>query len=147
MSEKLRPTRAVYLLAILTIVAIAMLVASLLLNMRTRDLERSRQETASLTRMLMDQTEQSFHNADLALRSIQDRLQTPYGTQLKLDSLPIQLLLSTRITGLRQVAELFIVDANGLIANSSSQEQMQHASVADCDYFKYFSAGKGKGFS
>ncbi|HUW54797.1 MAG TPA: PAS domain S-box protein [Rhodanobacter sp.] len=145
MSEKLRPTRAVYLLALLTIVAIAMLVASLLLNMRARELERSRQETASLTRMLMDQTEQSFHNADLALRGIQDRLQTPYGTQLKLDSLPIQLLLSTRITGLRQVAALFIVDADGRIANSSSQQQIQHESVADSDYFKYFSQGKDNG--
>ena len=123
-----------------------MLVASLLLNMRARDLERSRQETASLARMLMDQTEQSFHNADLALRGVQDRLQTPYGTQLKLDSLPIQLLLSTRITGLRQVAALFIVDANGLVANSSSQEPVQHESVADRDYFKYFSGGKENGF-
>ncbi|HVC16179.1 MAG TPA: PAS domain S-box protein [Rhodanobacter sp.] len=72
-------------------------------------------------------------------------MQTPYGTQLKLDSLPIQLLLSTRITGLRQVAALFIVDANGLIANSSSQQQIQHVSVAGRDYFKYFSAGKGNG--
>ncbi|MDE3072072.1 MAG: PAS domain S-box protein [Pseudomonadota bacterium] len=145
MSDKLRPARAVYLLALLTIVAIAMLVASLLLNVRTRDLERSRQETASLTRMLMDQTEQSFHNADLALRGVQDRLQTPYGTQLKLDSLPIQLLLSTRATGLRQVAALFVVDANGLIANSSSQEQILQASVADRDYFTYFSGGKANG--
>ncbi|TAM59518.1 MAG: PAS domain-containing sensor histidine kinase [Rhodanobacter sp.] len=144
-SEKLRPARAVYLLATLTIIAIAMLVVSLLLNMRSRDLERSRQETASLTRMLMSQTEQSFHNADLALRGVQDRLQTPYGTQLNLDSPLIHLLLNTRITALRQVSALFIVDENGVIENSSNQDQVQHESVVDRDYFKFFSRGKETG--
>lgn len=142
MSNQFRPARAVYLLATLTIVAIAMLVAVFLFNLRSRDLMHAHQETNSLARLLMDQTEQSFRNVDLALRGVQGRLQTPYGTQLSLDSPPVQLLLNTRLSGLRQLAEVFVVDANGLVANSSGPDLMLHKSVSDTDYFKALSQGK-----
>ncbi|MGB8635382.1 MAG: PAS domain S-box protein [Rhodanobacteraceae bacterium] len=116
---RLRPTRAVYMLALITVVAIVMLVASLLINLRRQSLLRSHRETAGLVRMLSAQTEQSFRSADLALKGVQDRMQSPYGSQLKLDSMPVQLLLRTRINGLHQVRALFIVDAAGMVRNAS----------------------------
>lgn len=145
MSRKFGPARAIYLLAVLTIIAVGMLVASFLLNLRARDLARAHEETNSLARLLMDQTDQSFRNADLALRGIQDRLQTAYGTQLSLDSPPVQLLLSTRLAGSRQLAEIFVVDANGLVVNSSSPDTMLHQSVSESDYFRLLSQGKETG--
>lgn len=145
MSKKFSPARAIYLLAVLTIIAVGMLVASLLLNLRARDLTREHQETNSLARLLMDQTEQSFRNTDLALRGIQDRLQTAYGTQLRLDSPPVKLLLSTRLAGSRQLAEIFVVNADGLIVNSSSPVTMLQRSVSGSDYFGPLSQGKQTG--
>ncbi len=145
MSRKFRPARSIYLLAALTIVAIAMLVTSFLLNLRARDLIRAHQENNSLARLLMEQTEQSFRNADLALRGVQDRLQTPYGIQLGLDGPLVRLLLNTRIAGSPQVAELFVADANGLVANSSGPETTQHRAVSDEEYFKLLSQGRETG--
>ena len=145
MSKKFSPARAIYLLAVLTIIAVGMLVASLLINLRARDLTRERQETNSLARLLMDQTDQSFRNADLALRGIQDRLQTAYGTQLSLDSPPVKLLLSTRLAGSGQLAEIFVVDANGLVVNSSSPDATLHRSVLGSDYFVPLSQGRQSG--
>jgi PAS domain S-box-containing protein len=145
MPRKFRPARPIYLLAALTIIAIAMLVTSFLFNLRARDLTRAHQESSSLARLLMEQTEQSFHNADLALRSVQDRLQTPYGIQLGLDSPPVRLLLSTRIAGSPQLAEIFIVDASGVVANSSNLETVPYRSMTDKDYFKLLSQGRETG--
>lgn len=145
MSRKFSPARAIYLLAVLTIIAVGMLVASLLLNLRARDLTREHQETNSLARLLMEQTEQSFRNTDLALRGVQDRLQTPYGIQLGLDGPLVRLLLNTRIAGSPQVAEIFVVDASGLVANSSGPETTLHRSVSEEDYFKLLSQGRKTG--
>jgi len=86
MPRKFRPARPIYLLAALTIIAIAILVTSFLFNLRARDLTRAHQENTRLARLLMEQTEQSFHNADLAVLGVQDRLQSPYGIQLGLDA-------------------------------------------------------------
>ncbi|MCW8806733.1 MAG: PAS domain S-box protein [Rhodanobacter sp.] len=143
--QPFRPARAIYLLAALTIIAIAMLVASFLLNLRARDLARAHRETNSLARLLMDQTEQSFRNADLALRGVQDRLQTPYGIQLGLDSPQVQLLLGTKLAGSRQLAEIFVADANGRVANSSSPDTILRRSVSDAGYFKLLSQGQETG--
>ena len=145
MSKKFRPARPIYLLAALTIVAIAMLVTSFLFNLRARDLARAHRENNSLARMLMEQTEQSFSNADLALRGVQDRLQTPYGIQLGLDGPLVRLLLNTRIAGSPQVAKIFVADANGLVANSSDPETTLHRSVSDEEYFKLLSRDRETG--
>lgn len=145
MSKKFTPTRAIYLLAALTIIAIAMLATSSLFRLRASDLARARQESNSLARLLMDQTQESFHGADVALRGVQDRLLAPYGKQLGLDSPLVQLLLSARLYGSRQLGELFIVDANGLVANSSSPDRMLHKSVSGAEYFKVFSQGHDAG--
>ncbi len=145
MPRKFRPARPIYLLAALTIIAIAILVTSFLFNLRARDLTRAHQENTRLARLLMEQTEQSFHNADLAVLGVQDRLQSPYGIQLGLDSPLIRLLLSTRIAGSPQLAEIFVVDASGLVANSSGPETAPHGSVTGKDYFKPLSLGRETG--
>ena len=116
---RLRPTRAVHLLALVTIIALLMMVTSLLLNLRRQELERAHRETSSLVRMLAEQTEQAFRGADFALLGIQERMQSPFGARLKFDSLPVHLLLATRQQGLRQVQALFLVDPKGVIRNAS----------------------------
>jgi PAS domain S-box-containing protein len=138
------PTRAVVILTLITIAVITLSVTFLLGNLRTRELGHSRLETISLTEMFMEQTKQNFDNADLILRGVQERLQNPFGRQFALDSLPTHLLLGARISGMRQMSALFIVDANGVVVNSS-RPATERISVADRDYFRAFSRGMIEG--
>lgn len=118
-SVRLRPTRAVHLLALITIVALLMLVTTLLLNMRRQELARAHRETTSLVRMLAEQTEQAFLGTESVLKGVQERMQSPFGMRLGLESEPVRLLLGTRKHGMRQVRALFVVDASGIIRNAS----------------------------
>jgi PAS domain S-box-containing protein len=138
------PTRAVVLLTLITITVITLSITFLLGNLRTRELAHARLETVSLTEMFMEQTKQSFDNADLILKGVQERLQTAYGRQFPLDSLPTHLLLGARVSGMRQLSALFIVDAKGIVVNSS-RATLQPISVADRDYFKAFASGMVEG--
>ena len=135
------PTRAVVILTLITIASIALSISFLLWDLRKRELQHSRLETVSLAEMFIEQTKQNFDNVDLILKGVQERLQTPYGRQFALDSLPTHLLLGARISGMRQMAALFIVDATGRVANSS-RESVQQFSVADREYYKVFASGK-----
>lgn len=138
------PTRAVVILTLITIAAIALSITFLLWDLRKRELQHSRLETVSLAEMFIEQTKQNFDNADLILKGVQERLQTPYGRQFALDSLPTHLLLGARVSGMRQMAALFIVDATGRVTNSS-REPVQSFSVADRAYYKAFASGKFDG--
>lgn len=135
------PTRAVVILTAITVTVMVLSVTFLLSDLRKRELEHSRLETVSLAEMFLEQTKQNFDNADLVLKGVQERLQTPYGRQFALDSLPTRLLLGARISGMRQMSSLFIVDANGMVVNSS-RDPLQPMSLADRDYYKAFANGK-----
>lgn len=142
---QIHPAGAIYVLALLAIVAIGVSLTFLLMGLHDRELEDSRHETASLTRMLMEQTQQAFDGADLALRGIQDRLHSTYGGQLALDSLPIHLLLSARALNMRQVSAFFIVGPDGVSLNSSRQYPAQKRLAEDRDEYKIFADGKQTG--
>ena len=142
MHVNVRPLYAVVILASLAIVAIAVSVSLLLLDLRTRELTRSRQETVSLTEIYVEQAQQQIEAVDLAMTGVQERLQTAFGESLGLDSLPIHLLLRTRILGLPQLRVMFLVDKQGRIVNVSSENQLTELSVADRSYFKVFALGQ-----
>lgn len=134
------PTRAVVILTLVTIAVITLSITFLLGNLRTRELGHARLETISLTEMFMEQSKQNFDNADLILRGVQERLQNPFGRQFALDSIPTRLLLGARVSGMRQMSALFIVDAKGTVVNSS-RASTERISVAERDYYQAFASG------
>ncbi|MDO8248982.1 MAG: PAS domain S-box protein [Rhodoferax sp.] len=146
MRLQIRQPQSVGLLAALTIAAIVVSVIFLLWELRARELEHARLETASLTQMLMEQTQQSFDSADLVIQGVQERLSTPYGSQFALDSPATHLLLSSRVSGMPQMSSLFLVDAQGAVLNSSRAFPNLGLSVADRDYYTYFSQDRTKTF-
>jgi PAS domain S-box-containing protein len=131
--KKIHP---VWVLALLTIAATILSVVLLILGLRERELEHASLEMKSLTEMLMEQTEQNFESADLTLQGIQERLATTFGRQFPLDSLPIHLLLSSRASGTRQLRAIFIVNAQGVVINSSTEFPSRNVSVADRNYYR-----------
>ena len=142
MRLQIRPTRAICLLAALTIMLIALAVTFLLLDMRKRQLEADRLDTLAFTHAIREETEHSFEGIDLVLRGVQERMQTSYGARLALESAAVRLLLVARISGTPQLGALFLLDGSGSILNSSRTEDVLRATHADKEYFKAF-AGRG----
>lgn len=145
MRLQIRQTYSVGLLAALTIAAIVVSVTFLFWGLRVHALEHSRLETISLTAMLMEQTQQNFEGADLVLQGVQERLLSAYGSQFSLDSPPTHLLLSARVSSMRQMNSIFLVDAQGMVINSSRNFPVGQ-SVADRDYYKVFAKDGTKTF-
>lgn len=143
MLRRFSPLHAVSILASLTVAAIVVSLSFLLLDLRERELKHAQQETESLTRMFMEQTEQNFENADLILRGIQERMLSSFGRQLALDGMPVRLLMGSRIAGMRHLKSLFVVNAQGVVVNTTRLEGSSAVSVADRDYFRVFAQGRG----
>jgi PAS domain S-box-containing protein len=143
---QIRPTRAIGLLATLTIVLIAVAVTFLLWDMRKRQLETSRLDTLAFTHMLREETEHTFDRVDLVLRGVQERMQTSYGSSLALDSAAVRLLLSARIFGIRQLGAMYLLDATGMVVNSSREGDSLGANRSGEEYFRAFANGGTEGF-
>lgn len=143
MKRPLLPTQAVAGLTILVVATLFISVFALLFDLRSREIEHSRIETLSLTEMLLDQTEQIFRGADLVLLGVQGRLQSSFGKQLALDSLPVHILLGARVASMKQARSLFIVSAEGEVINSSREHPIRNfdTKATDRDYYQYFAQG------
>jgi PAS domain S-box-containing protein len=139
---EITPVRYVRLLATLMVLAIVASVSLLLWSLRERELSHAHLETISLTQMLMDQTEKNFASIDILLQGIQERLLTPFGAQQALDSDSVRLLLNSRVSGLKQLRSIYMVDAKGQLVNSSREIPATAISVADREYFKVFAQGR-----
>jgi PAS domain S-box-containing protein len=142
MRMQIRPSRAICLLAGMTIVVIAVAVTFLLLDMRKRQLDAERLDTLGFTHLIREETERSFDGLDLLLRGVQERMQTTYGGRLPLNSAAVRLLLVARISAMPQVSALFLLDESGLMVNSSRADDLVGAAHVDKEYFKAF-AGRG----
>jgi PAS domain S-box-containing protein len=142
---EIRPARAIGVLATVTITLIALSTFALLGELRKRELEHARLDTISLAHVLREQLRQSFDSADLVIRGVQERMQTAYGSKLPLDSPSVQLLLSARVSGVRELNNLFLVDAQGAVVNAARDEPKMHEPQAQRDYFKVLAGGKSDG--
>lgn len=142
MPMHMKPVRSVAILATLTIVVVALSVTSLLLSLRSRELQRSQQEAVGLLNLLKEQTDRNFSSVDLILQGVQERLASPFGRQLPLDSGLVQLLLNSRAAGYKNLSSIFLVDASGTLVNSSRGPDMPRLSLADRSYFKVFANGR-----
>lgn len=130
-------------LALSSILITVVATVVLLWNLRERELDHARIELKSLTEMLVKQTQQTFENADFILRSVRERLQTPYGEQFSLGSLQVHFLLGARVSGVEQARSLFVIDTRGKLINYSLAYPAPEASAADRDYYRVFAKGRG----
>jgi PAS domain S-box-containing protein len=140
-----KPSRAVGALAAVTVVLIALSVTFLLWDLRKRELEHARLDTISLTHMLREQTQESFDSVDLVLRGVQERMQARYGSTLPLDGPEVQLLLSARGSGMRQVSALSLLDAQGRVVNASRDDPTLRTPQSQRPYFAALAASKADG--
>lgn len=141
MSIRIPPTRALALLAAVTVVAVVVSASLLVWEMRKRDLERERLDTASMAHMMREETLRTFESADGVLRGVVSRMETPFGASLQLDGTPVRLLLGARALSVPQVDVVAISDASGNVVNASQADARLAPSIAGTAYFKAFAAG------
>ncbi len=142
---QIRPVRAVHVLATLTIVLIVLAVSALLAGMRKRELQHARLETIALAHVLRGQVRQSFDDASLVLQGVEERMQTPYGGKLALDSPGVKLLLSARMAGARDISNLFVLDPTGRVVNAARELPAPGTPQSGRAYFQALAGGQAGG--
>jgi PAS domain S-box-containing protein len=130
--------KAVLLLSLAMILSLVIGTVFLLFDLHERELAHAKGEVASLSRILSEQTTRAFDGVSISMRGARDRLSDDIGRHLRLDSPPIRLLLQTRIGGLPQVKSMFLVDADGMVVNSSREDFRAPFSAAHRDFFRHF---------
>lgn len=132
------------LLSLVTVALIGVATSIVLWGQRQRDLEHARIETLSIARMLTEQTGQMFGAIDLVLLGVQERLATDFGSRLPLDSLPVQLLLAARSSGVGHIRSVFVVGADGSLQNAS-QNAPRGLDLSQRAYFREFAENRASG--
>ncbi len=142
---QIRPSRAIAVLAAVTVLLIALSVAALLVEMRKRALENTRLATVSLAHVLREQVRQTFDNAGGVLRGVQDRMHTNYGSHLPLESPTVLLLLSARMSSVRELGNLYIIDTAGNVVNRVREDPSLAAPQSGREFFKALAEGRAEG--
>lgn len=132
--------RAVLLLSLVMILATLISAATVLVDLRHKELAHGQGEIVSLTRILAEQTARTFESVALTMRSARERLADDIGRQFELDSRPVQLLLKARVAGLPQVKSLFLIDQDGFAVNSSRPDFIPRLPMRDREVFSHFVA-------
>ena len=132
--------RAVLLLSLVMILATLISAATVLVDLRHKELAHGQGEIVSLTRILAEQTARTFESVALTMRSARERLADDVGRQFALDSRPVHLLLRARVAGLPQVKSLFLIDHQGFAVNSSRPDFIPRLPMRDREVFSHFVA-------
>lgn len=133
--------RAVMLLTALMLAILAGGTGFLLYDVHQREIEYARSEISTLSRILAEQTGHTLDGVSTALRGAQDRLSDGIGVQLGLDSFPVEALLRARTEGLPQYSSMFVVDANGIVMNSTLLGIRPGIEESERDYFANLVSG------
>lgn len=139
--RKSSSVRAVLFLSFVMILATVVSATVVLLDLREKELGHAKDEIASLSKILSDQTARTFDGVALTMHGARERLSDNLGRRLELDSLPVHLMLQARIAGLPQVKSLFLVDSQGFGVNSSRRDFIPRLSVMDREFFRYYFDG------
>lgn len=135
------PVRAVVWLSSLMILMSVVAAATVLMDLRQRELKHANGELASLSRILSEQTARTFDAVVVTMHGLQERLSDDFGRNFELDSAPVTLLLQARARGLTQVKAIFVVDRHGIVVSSSTPGFVPGRTAVDRDYFLYYTNG------
>ena len=141
----IRTSQAVGLLAAATITGALLASAFLLWSLRERELAHASAETASLAAMFIEETRQSIHGADKVLQGVQERLGSGFGSTIALESDMTHLLLATRVSGMRQLYALALVDADGRVVNASTDVGKLARDLSGQEFFRALAKGSHQG--
>ena len=138
-----RPDIALLVGALALSAVIIGLNAVTLRNLREDTLRSVEANMESQSIVLAEESDRSFRAVDLALATIAEHIarmatSDSQGTQDKLRGRDIHELLRERRAGLLHVDAISLVDAQGMLVNTSGQWPIPEIDTADRDYFRAF---------
>jgi signal transduction histidine kinase/CheY-like chemotaxis protein len=122
---------------------IALAISSAMLSIREfriRDVAESRRELMSLDLLLAEETQRTMQSVDLVLSSLQDDLTLggitkPQDILRKRASEEIYLLLRSRIIGIPQIHEAYLIGPDGKLVCTTRGYPAPNIDLSDRDYF------------
>jgi PAS domain S-box-containing protein len=114
--------------------------ATAMWNLHARVERKTLDVLAKLSLVIAEQTSHSFQSVDMALNDVIRHIAAGPESQFQQDSLASSVMhqyLADRVGGLRQVANLILIDAKGNYVNSSQSWPVPAMSLADREQFRY----------
>jgi signal transduction histidine kinase len=143
-SAAIRPLGRLYLCTALMIVLVLGGTATLIAQMRERDLRREENELRKLSLTLAEEADRSFQTVDLVLTSLIERLRAAGVLDevsfVSTGGLETYQLLRDKIDGIPQIDAVVLVDANGDLVNFSRFWPIPKISIADSESFRALKA-------
>ena len=138
---KSRVIRMTITYGIVMIAIISVGTTALLINLRGRAIADKEVELQSVALVLAEQIDRSFQATDLIQRSLIDRIMalqiaTTDETNRKLSGHDFHLKLKDSIGGLPHIAAVSIINAEGILINSSRDWPTRPINVVDRNYFR-----------
>jgi hypothetical protein len=136
----IRPTRIVFLIGFMAIIALCAATAWFILQLRSREILDAKRELVTLDVLLIEETERSLQSVDLVLRNLQEKIAadgvaTPETFASRLGSRDAHELLLDRIAGIPQIQAMSFIADDGHVINSSRNFPPASFNVSDRDYF------------
>jgi signal transduction histidine kinase/DNA-binding NarL/FixJ family response regulator len=123
------------------VLAIAVAEAIAVVNMRNSTLRNVETNLKSLSIALAEQANQTFHGVDLVLSELAGSINPaasadPTAAAVPLAGQDMHLRLGDRMTGLPALSALWLVDARGMLVNSSVTWPAPRLDLAESEYFR-----------
>jgi signal transduction histidine kinase len=118
-------------------------------RLREQALARTQTELSRLDFVLAEQGNYAFQAVDLVLRNVAGymaarHIDTPAAVDRDMAGQPLALLLQRKIDGVRELAGLMILDADGRLVNVSGAAPAAPADLSDRDYFRALRASPAR---
>jgi PAS domain S-box-containing protein len=126
---------------IVLIAATVLATGALVLHARNHELADSERELSNTTLILAEQIDRTYEAIELVQKSLIERMrslgiETVEGYRQRMSGYDVHLMLRDKISGLRPVDAVILVDARGELINFSRRWPLPSVSVVDRDYFK-----------
>jgi diguanylate cyclase (GGDEF)-like protein len=145
-----RSGRAVVLLSILVVAAIASTAGFMIWHSRQATLDEHRHSMSSMGIVLAEQTSRYAQVIDLMLREVHAQvigrnITTPEAFRQELATPDFKLYLAERIRNVAQADTIAVIAADGMLVNWSRPEPVARLDTKDRDYYSYFKQSNDPG--
>lgn len=141
---RIRPSLAVIGFWLLVTSVLSVATVLVLWDFRAKELAEVENDIDNLSRVLAEQTTRTLQAVDLVLVGTEEYLQSEEAGGFLKSGQSVNALLNARISGVPQIRSLFIVGADGAVANSALGSPVG-LSVRDRDYFAVHKADSRRG--
>ncbi|HEX9466516.1 MAG TPA: PAS-domain containing protein [Alphaproteobacteria bacterium] len=125
--------QAIVLVGVVVIACVLAIAAGFILHLRAAAFDNSQREMRHLAVVLAEQTARAMQSVELVLASVEESLKRRDAAHW--DGRAVHLMLADKSAGVPQIKQIAIVDAQGVVINSSRFYPAKRFSATDRSYF------------